>query len=70
MTPLRLSDRQMREVMDAANLVPRDLRDVYLQQVADQLRGKDLASADGIVHRVAHETARAITRTAQRTAFG
>jgi hypothetical protein len=68
MTPIALTDRQLREVMDAANLVPWDLRDVYLQQVADQLRGRDLG--DGTVYRVSHETARVIVRTARRTAFG
>jgi len=67
-TPLRLSDRQLDELRSAAAVVPHDLRQLFLQQVAIELRGKDLG--DGLVHRVAHETARAIVRTAQRTAFG
>ena len=68
MTPLRLSGPQMREIHQAAQTVPWELRGVFLERVAAELRGKDLG--DGLVHRVAHDVARAITRTAKRTAFG
>ena len=53
MPPIALSDSQLRELMQAAQLVPLDLRNAFLQQVAARLRGKDLG--DGLVHRVAYE---------------
>jgi hypothetical protein len=70
MTPIALSDHQMREVMDAANLVPLDLRQHYLERLALELRDKDLAGADGLVHRLAFQVARSITFAAGRTAWG
>jgi hypothetical protein len=51
MTPIALTDRQMHEVMDAAAIAPRDLRPAFLEQVAAELRGKDLG--DGTVHKTA-----------------
>ena len=66
MTLIALSDTQLRQIIDAANLVPRDLRPAFLEQVAAELRGKDLG--DGLVHRVAHAIAREITWTAGRVA--
>src|SRR5262249_8858441 len=68
MTPIRLTDRQLRELMQAAQMVPLDLRDVFLQRVAAELRGKDLG--EGLVHRVAYDVARAITWDAGRVAVG
>jgi hypothetical protein len=68
MTPLRLSDTQLRQILDVAAVVPHDLRSAFLEAVATELRGRDLG--DGTVHRIAHETARAIVRTARRTAWG
>ena len=62
---LRLTDSQMHEVRQAALSVPWDLRGAFLEQLAVELRGKDLG--DGLVHRVAHEVARAITWDAERT---
>src|SRR5262249_43023426 len=47
MTPLRLTDTQLRELMQAAQMVPPDLHDVFLERVAAELRGKDLG--DGLV---------------------
>jgi hypothetical protein len=63
--PIALSDTQLCELMQAAQLVPLDLRNAFLQQVAVRLRGKDIG--DGLVHRVAYEVARAITWDAERT---
>jgi hypothetical protein len=62
--PIALTDRQMAEVRQAALTVPIDLRGLYLERLADQLRGKDLG--DGLVHRVAYEVARSITWDAGR----
>ena len=66
MPPIALSDSQLRELMQAAQLVPLDLRNVFLERVAARLRGKDLG--DGLVHRVSYEEARAITWDSERTA--
>ena len=52
--------------MQAARMVPPDLRDIFLGRVAVELQGKPLG--DGLVHRVAYNVARAITRDAERTA--
>jgi hypothetical protein len=59
MTPIRLTDTQLREVRQAAEMVSVDLRPAYLERLALELRGKDLG--DGLVHRVAYEVARSIT---------
>jgi hypothetical protein len=56
---IALSDSELHEVMQAAQMVPWHLRDVFLQRVAAELRVKDLG--DGLVHRVAYDVARAIT---------
>ena len=66
MSPIRLTDEQMREVQQAAAIVPYDLRQTFLERLALELRDKDLG--DGLVHRVAYEVARDITWTAGRTA--
>jgi len=42
---LALTDSQLAQVMYTAKAIPRDRRDEYLQRVADQLRGRDLATA-------------------------
>jgi hypothetical protein len=68
MTPLRLSDRQLAEVRQAALMVPLDLRGAYLERLAEALRGHDLG--DGFVHRTAYEIARAIVWNADRKATG
>ena len=49
--PIALSDSQLCELMQAAQLVPLDLRNVFLERVAARLRGKDLG--DGLVRGVA-----------------
>jgi hypothetical protein len=66
MMPIRLTDAQLYELMQAAQMVPFDLRDVFLERVAVELRGKDLG--DGLVHRVAYEVARMITWDAELVA--
>ena len=67
MSPIALTDSELREVMQAAQMVPFDLRQVYLERLAEKLRGKgDLG--DGLFHRVAYEVAREITWDAGRTA--
>jgi hypothetical protein len=66
-TPLRLSDRQLAEIRQAAQTVPWDLRPAYLERVAAELRGMDLAGADGLVHKIAYQVARSIIWTAGRT---
>jgi len=65
-TPIRLTDSQLQEVLQAARMVPFDLRQAFLEQLAAELQGKDLG--DGVVHRVACSVARAITWDAERTA--
>jgi hypothetical protein len=62
---IRLTDEQMHEIRQAAATVPYDLRQVFLEQLAEALRGKDLGN--GIVHRTAYAIARDITWTAGRT---
>jgi hypothetical protein len=66
MNPVRLSDRQLAEVQQAAQMVPWDLRPAYLERLAEALRGRDLG--DGLVHRVAYTIAREITWSAGRMA--
>jgi hypothetical protein len=66
MSPIALTDTQLREVQSAAAMVPIDLRGVFLEQVAIELRGKDLG--DGLVHRTAYAIAREITWNAGRMA--
>jgi hypothetical protein len=63
--PIRFTDSQLRELMQAARIVPPDLRDVFLERVAAELQGKPLG--DGLVRRVAYNVARAITWDAGRT---
>lgn len=70
MTPIALTDAQLREIHAAAAIVPWDLRPAFLEQVFAALRGKDLSTADGLVHRVAHAVAHEITSAARRTAWG
>lgn len=64
---IALSDSELHEVMQAAQTVPYDLRQTFLERLALEFRGKDLG--DGLVHRVAYEVARAITWDAGRTAM-
>jgi len=65
MTPIRLTDSQLQEVLQAARMVPFDLRQAFLEPLAVELSGKDLG--DGLVYRKAYEVARTITRGAERT---
>jgi len=66
MLPIALTDIQLREVQHAAQIVPHDLRSVYLERLAGELRGKtDLG--DGEIHRLAYRVAREIVWDAGRT---
>jgi hypothetical protein len=56
-SPLRLSENQMSEVMTVASQIEHELRGIFLEQVAAELAGKDFGDAD--VHRAAHKIARA-----------
>jgi len=62
---VRLTDVQLAEILQAARTVPIDLRQIYLEQLAVELRGRELG--DGLVHRLAHDVARRITWDAERT---
>jgi hypothetical protein len=64
--PIRFTDSQLRELMQAARILPPDLRDVFLERVAAELQGKPLG--DGLVHRVVYEVARTIAWNAERAA--
>jgi hypothetical protein len=66
MMPLRLTGPQLREIHQAAQMVPWELRGVFLERVAAELRGKDLGDTDGLVHRIAYQVARSITWDAGR----
>jgi hypothetical protein len=46
MAPIALTDAQLDQVMTQAHQVPRGLRDMYLQAVAERLRGKPFDDAD------------------------
>src|SRR5262245_58145639 len=64
MTPLRLTDEQLNQVMRTAVPIPLDSRDEYLQRVADQLRGPEFG--DGEVYRACRAAAKAVMWNAQR----
>jgi hypothetical protein len=53
-------------IHQAAQMVPLDLRQLYLERVMLELRGKDLG--DGLIHRIAYQVARSITWNAGRMA--
>jgi hypothetical protein len=63
---IALTDDELHELMQAAQLVPVDLRETFLEQVTAKLQGKTLGV--GLVHRVAYETAREIAWDTERTA--
>jgi hypothetical protein len=54
----------LHELTQTAQMVPPDLRDIFLERVAVEGRPR----GDGLVHRVAYNVARAITWDAERTA--
>jgi len=64
MTPLRVTDEQLDQVMRAAAPIPLELRDEYLRHVADQLRGSEFGH--GEVYRACRAAAKAVVRNAQR----
>ena len=63
---IALTDSELHEIMQAAQMVPYDLRRVFLERLALELRDKDLGA--GLVHRIAFEVARMITWDAERAA--
>src|SRR5262249_52519901 len=65
MTPLRLTDEQLNQVMRTAAPIPLDRRDEYLQRVACQLRG--LEFGDGEVYRACRAAAKAVMWNMQRS---
>ena len=46
MAPIALTDAQLDQVMTQAHQVPRALRDMYLQAVAERLCGRPFDDAD------------------------
>ena len=64
MTPLRLTDEQLNQVMRTAAPIPPELRDDYLRRVAEQLRSPEFG--DGEVYRACREAAKAVMWNAQR----
>jgi hypothetical protein len=64
-SPISLTD--VAEVMAAARLVSHDLRQLFLENVALELRGLEILGP-GIVHRVAFAVARGITWDSERAA--
>ena len=66
MMPIKLTDSQLHEIMQAAQMVPLDLRSAFLERLVEALRGRALG--DGLVHRVAYEVAREICWDADRRA--
>src|SRR5262245_21057782 len=64
MTPLRLTDEQLNQVMRTAAPIPPDLRDIYLRRVAEQLCG--LEFGDGEVYRACRAAAKAVMWSMQR----
>ena len=50
MTPIRLTDTQLHELLQAAQMVPFDLGDSFLERVAGELRGRGKLG-HGLVHR-------------------
>jgi len=64
---IRLTDARMREVQQAAQMVPHDLRAAFLERLALELHGHQ-ELGDGLVHRTAYQVARSITWTAGRMA--
>jgi hypothetical protein len=65
---IALTDTQMHELRQASAIVPRELRDRYLTEVAAMLAGKDLG--DGSVRRVCRAIANRIIWDAGRRAIG
>src|SRR5262249_38706063 len=58
MSPIALTDSELREVQQAAQMVPYERRQAFLERLASELRGKVLG--DGLVHKLAYAVAREI----------
>jgi hypothetical protein len=65
MMPVRLTNSQLHEVLQAARTVPFDLRRTSLERLAVELRDKD-PLVDGLAHCIAYEVAHTITWSASR----
>jgi hypothetical protein len=57
MPPLALSDDQLTAIMQAAAPLPFNRRAAFLEEIAAQLRGREIG--DGLVHRVIAQVQRA-----------
>jgi hypothetical protein len=69
MTPIALTDAQLREIQTIALGVPHHLRSAFLQEVATMLRDKgDLG--DGVINRVCRAVAHQLIWDAARSATG
>jgi hypothetical protein len=68
MTPIALTDSELRELRQIAETIPWDLRPSFLERVAAKLRGQE--TGDGLVYRVAHEVARQMIYETWRRAMG
>jgi hypothetical protein len=66
--PIALRDDELHEVLQADRMVPHDLRQVYLERLAVELRGREILGP-GLVHAVAYQVARAVTWDAGRAAM-
>jgi hypothetical protein len=68
MTPIALTDSELRELRQIAETIPWELRQNFLEQVAARLKGQEMG--DGTIHRVVHEVAREMIWAAGRSAMG
>src|SRR5262249_11218418 len=57
MSPIRLTDSQLRELTLAARMVPFDLRQAFLELVAAELRGREILG-DGVTSNSCHARSR------------
>jgi hypothetical protein len=55
---LALSDEQLDQVWSVAKTVPQDMRDVYLERLAEMLADKPLG--DGFIYRACREASRGL----------
>ena len=68
MSPIALTDSELRELRQIAETIPWELRQNFLEQVAARLKGQEMG--DGAVHRVVHQVAREVIWSTGRTAMG
>ena len=68
MTPIALTDSELRELRQIAETIPWELRPDFLERVAAKLRGQEIGS--GVIYRVAHAVARQMIYETGRRAMG